>query len=194
MTMTRAGIVLSLLAGWLAGCGGPKYSVDYDPGARFDQLKNYRIEKNDQLLLTAREDLLGLNLRAAIEEAIERSLAGKGLNRTDAARADFVVKYRVDVQQTAPEEGSGSSVRREVTDANASGVNPYVPLVSGEPEGGPIDRKTGRVTIEMVDVKTSAGVWRGTTRQGIPDRSPDAKRMRELSEGIEELLTRFPPR
>src|SRR5689334_20386862 len=105
MTMTRAGIVLSLIVGALAGCGGPKYSVDYDPNARFDGLKTYRIEKNEQLLLTAREELLGLNLRAAIEQTIERSLAGKGFTRAGedgAAGADFAVKYRIDIQQSAP--------------------------------------------------------------------------------------------
>src|SRR3954468_16472263 len=92
------GLAVVVLVG--AGCGGPKYSVDYDPNARFDGLKTYRIEKNDQLLLKAREELLGLNLRGSIEGAIDRALGEKGYSKAAGDGAvDFLVRYSVAIEQ-----------------------------------------------------------------------------------------------
>src|SRR3954469_4936067 len=88
------GLVVVVLGG--AGWGGAKYSVDYDPNARFDGLKTYRIEKNDQLLLKAREELLGLNLRGSIEGVIDRALGEKGYTKAAGdGPVDFVVRYSV---------------------------------------------------------------------------------------------------
>jgi hypothetical protein len=197
MIRISSGIVgtVVVLAVVVAGCAGPKYSVDYDPNARFDGLKTYRVEKNEQLLLKARDELVGLNVRGTIEGAIDRALKEKGYAKSAGAEGpvDFVVRYRVDIEQTATEGGVGSG-RRDVTEANAAGVNPYVPLVQGEPDAGPIDRQTGRLTIEMVDSKTNGGIWRGTTQQGIPDRASDAAKMKRVEEAIAQLLTRFPPK
>ena len=186
---------MTLTALALAGCGGPKYSVDYDPNAKFDVLKTYRVEKNEQLLLKAREDLLGLNLRSSIETEIDRALKAKGYTKAAGADApvDFIVRYRVEIEQTATEGGVGSG-RREVTDANASGTNPYVPLVSGEPAAGPIDKQTGRLVVEILNAKSGVGMWRGTSQQGIPDRSTDAAKTQRVEEAVAELLTRFPPK
>ncbi|HEY7118232.1 MAG TPA: DUF4136 domain-containing protein [Tepidisphaeraceae bacterium] len=176
------------------GCAAPKSYFEYDPKADFAALKTFAIEPNDQLLLTARERLLGVNLRGTIASAIEQDLRAKGYQAAAApGKADFLVRYEVAIEQAASDVGGGGSTRRDVTEQAAAGNNPYVPMGSSQDAGAFDANRTGSLTIEMLGGTSGAGIWRGRQQQVLPDKVSDDERDRRLLQAVRGLLERFPP-
>lgn len=173
------------------GCSDAPHSYwEVNPQADFKPLKTYSFEKNEQLLLTAREKLLGIPLRSMIEKSIESQLASKGFAR--AATGDFVVRYRITVEQKA-DDGTRGGTREDVRQTVAEGENPYVPMDPGTSRQSVDATREGTLVIEIIDAKTSKGLWRGTHERAILDKASDEERKARLDNGIATLLKRFPP-
>ena len=175
------GVVILLLS---SCAGGP--SIDYDVAADFSAYKTYAwSEKTDEATSKSQADspLVHKRVRADIDE----NLQAKGLRSVDAAQADLLVTYHLSVAVTGH---TSSSVSIGV---GSFGPHSSVGLSVGAPVGGRAI-KEGTLVIDLIDAKTKALVWQGSTSRKVSRSPTPEKTNAKIDEAVGEILAKYPPK
>jgi hypothetical protein len=119
-----------------------------------------------------------------ITDTFDRTLATKGLTKTDSDKADLYVAYQV-----------GMDNEKQINAYNTGGAG----WGYGARWGGGMTTATtstihiGQIVFDMYDPALKQMVWRGTGSKEIdPTAKPD-KRQKNLDKGVAKLLKNYPP-
>jgi len=176
--MQKIFVLCLLLA--LSACA-QKPITDYDASRNFMALHNYAWT---DLPSKGVDPILNNTLNdQRIRQAVDDVLVWQNMQKVDAAKADFLVTYRL--------------VTRDKINSSSTGMG--FGLFGGS--GGLGFGGTVAVTqyqetelfIDMLDPKTSALIWRGSVKYASQATlTPDA-RMEEIRKNVALILSAFPP-
>ena len=165
----------ALLAG--SGCSSITTTVDYDPATNFASYKTY-----------AFKDVHGRGefQMKRVEAAIEKSLAAKGLAKTDG-KADvkpdlWVVlhaRLKNDKQITSYNSGWGWGWRGWGGGGYSTARVYNVPV--------------GTLVVDLVDTKEKELVWRGAASRDVSSNETPQDRVEITQKAIDKLFEGFPP-
>ncbi|HEX4772391.1 MAG TPA: DUF4136 domain-containing protein [Bryobacteraceae bacterium] len=116
-----------------------------------------------------------------IKSAIDSQLAGKGLTKTDDAKADLYVGYQVAVDQEKQWNAYGMGGGRwgmggGMATATQSAIN------------------VGTLVLDMYDPSTKQLVWTGRATKSLDPGSSQEKKQKNLDKAMQKLLKNFPPK
>ena len=173
--MRRAGLVVLLVG---LGCSGITTSADYDPAADFSRMKSWAWFEGGppQPKLDSLTD-------GRIRSSVEGELGARGLPKTEAAKADFLVQYHAAVQRKVEARPTTVSVgygwRYGAIGMSSSEIHTY---------------DEGTLVVDFIDPQKKELVWRGTARAAVdPSRTPEEKSAR-IREAVQRILEQFPPK
>jgi hypothetical protein len=154
-----AWLVAALLTGCATGGSSPRTEMQLADGAAFSQARTFSIKSEENAVTTssAAEDA---KVRAAIERRIRATLENKGYQYATTG-ADLEVSYHGIVL------GRQSGSERVPVPKAYTPIGPgdpfsaYEPIAGAGSESGTV--ATGMLLILVVDTKTDAPVWQGTT-------------------------------
>lgn len=177
----------------LGACSTLEISTDYDPAARFSNMKRYAwLPEPQKKTGDPRIDDNTL-LQQRIRRAVDAELAAKGYTRADAD-ADFLVGYHVSLDK-----------RRSVQVLNDYyGYGPgwgyrygsvYRPLgYVGPPETYVYEYEQGTLILDIVNPADRALMWRGAARDEVHFQNTPEESEAQIREAVKAMLERFPPK
>jgi hypothetical protein len=175
---------LTLLLLGLAGCGTPRYDVeyDYDTRASFGGLRRYQwIEDAGSASGRPRVD-------AILRDALDRNLERMGMDRVDS-EPDFLVACTL---ATRREVGSRTTeTRSDFDERYGSRGYDFDAVAQGEVQV--VDYVEGTLTVEIFGPDGRRPIWRGWARGAIPDGRSEAYIQGESMELMRRILEKFPP-
>ncbi len=177
---------------FFAGCASVDTSSDYVNGVNFASFKTYDWVAGPQPLAgDARIDNTLTDSR--IRKAVDSALASKGFVKTASGNPDFLVAYQaaiqgkldvttVDIPYSTP---SGADIMR----GNYHGST----LAYGGTETFVNQYEEGTLLIDMINPQTKELMWRGTGKATVLEKAKPEKREARIKEGVEKILSQFPP-
>jgi hypothetical protein len=150
-------------------------SVNYVPGKDFSGYKTYKwveiqgAEKPDQIIDTQ------------IKQAIDKTLAAKGLTKATGDKADLFIGYQVAVTQerqwnTYSMGGYGWRMGGGMGTATSSTI------------------QIGTIALDMYDVVGKELVWKGQASKTVDPGAKPEKRQQNIEKAVTKLLKDFPPK
>ncbi|MEN8256091.1 MAG: DUF4136 domain-containing protein [Verrucomicrobiota bacterium] len=176
-------LLLSVFAGFLAGCSSLSVSRDYDTDADFSGLKTFAWKHAEQPETGDPRIDNDLN-DERIRKAVNETLSAKGFQRTDLADADFLVAYFVEYKRKL-NSGSLSLGFGGGSYGRFGGVG-YNTGVSEYDQVG--------LTIDMIDPVNEKTIWRGVGSRAAYDGSSPEKTTKIVNESVSKILKKFPPK
>ena len=147
----------------LVGCSPVTVSTSTAPGADFSSRHTYAWEPNPQMGGTFDDSIAGQDIHAAVNEALE----ARGFQPADGQPPDFLVDYRVRLQQESEIEGG----RWQLQQYNYT---------------------EGTLIVALVDPKTQLFLWRGAA-QGVVDPSTGgAEESQDIQTAVQKMFANFP--
>jgi hypothetical protein len=151
--------------------------VGFDPRADFSKYRTYAWDKGI---------MANPIIRQTIMTAVDRAMAGKGLQKVEA-EPDLIVVALV-------------STESDLTLTHPS----WTPLPNSIATGIPASSQTwpvtkGTLVIDISDATTRSGVWRGTATHTLEngptgDRTRDAKTVEKpINKAVQKMFKQFPP-
>lgn len=178
--------ILNLIMAILAGCSSVKVSQDYNTAQDFNGYKRYAWQHETQAKTgDVRIDNPFLDER--IRQAVDRTLAERGFQRTDNGPHDFQVRYlytiRAKIESDDMRTGFGFGVGSRgryggISVSSGTSVNEY---------------DEGMLVIDIVESQSDALLWRGTGTRRVSDHSDPEKTTKSVNELVEKILGQFPP-
>lgn len=181
--MKLSAIASLLLLTVLIGCSSVKVDSDYDPKVDFTSLDSYAWLPEPRAK-TGNPRLDNPLLTSRIEQAIEASLAAKGLSKVDAATADFFVTFHIAIDQ-----------KLDVTTIPTTyGYYGRWGGFYGGSETRVDQYDEGTLLIDFIDRDKDDLLWRGSGQSRIrPTNSPE-EREKKVRTVVDAILERFPPK
>jgi len=175
---------LTLLLLACAGCGTPRYDVeyDYDTRADFDGLKRYAWLKGQG------SETGSSRVDSILRAALDRNLGRMGMERVDAD-PDFYVACTL---ETRREVGARGIDTRTMLDQRY-GYDTYAFDGDVREPVQVVDYVEGTLFIDVVGRDGKRPIWRGWARGAIPESGSDAKIRAEATEVMRRILEKFPP-
>lgn len=189
MTVRRLALALTLsisLSLATAACGGLKTSHDFDPNAPFDTYQTW------YLVEVAANPALDQLTVQRLESSIERTLANKGMRRSDGEAGEFAVGYQVILD----EEVSYNTVNTGYGGGWGYGgwYGPGYGGIGMSTSRTYENRVTvGTLIIDMFDTGTRQLVWRGTGESEVQQIRDPVERQNRLNAIVDKILESFPP-
>ena len=179
-------VLMALMLSLIAACSGIPVNQDFEQGFDFSSLKTFAWDANeeDQWGVADSNELVDRRIRSAIES----SLTSRQFNQADAAKADFLVLYNVEVDQriSSSNVSGGVSVGRSTRGRHGSiGISTGSQIRTYE---------QGTLLIDVIDVASDKLVWRGTSSQALPDLSDPQRLTDHINATVEKMLAQFPPK
>jgi hypothetical protein len=148
--------------------------TNYMPGTDFSKFKTYKwvtiqgAEQVDQIL------------DAQIKQAVDTSLATKGLTKTDDDKADLYVGYQVSITQQQQWNAYGTGGGWRFGGGMASATSSTI--------------QTGTLGLDIYDPSPKQLLWRGTASKTLNPSKDPKKNLERLNQGVAKLLKDFPPK
>ena len=171
--LTRLILATTLVAGVAVPATAQDVTYNSMPGTDFAKFKTYRwvavegATHPDQIV------------EQQITRAIDATLAGKGLTRTEGETADLYVSYQVAVNQerqwNAYGGGMGWRMGGGMGTATSSTIN------------------IGTLGVDVYDPAARLLVWRGSATKTLDARASPEKRQKNIDKAVTKLLKNFPP-
>ena len=177
----------------LSACSSVDTSWDYNPDVNFSQMKTFAWS-------TADDDGSQYHLDGLMDErvrnAVDQTLAAKGLKMVAKDKADLLVNYLTKV----------STKVNVNTFTNYYGYNPYYSYYApgwgwnGPWGAAPVtetqvsEYNVGTLIIDLVDAKTQKLVWRGSLGDIIRDKDTPRERVQFINKSVNEILANYPPK
>jgi hypothetical protein len=176
---------ISFIALIVSACSGIPVSQDFEQGFDFSGLKTFAWDANEdnQWGLADNNELIDRRIIAAIEN----SLKARQFNQVDAAKADFLVLYNVQVEQRV----SSSNVSGGISMGRSSrGRYGSIGISTGSQVR---TYEQGTLLIDVIDVASDKLVWRGTSSQALQDLSDPQRLTDHINATVAAVLAQFPP-
>jgi hypothetical protein len=176
--MKRLSSLLPILL--LAGCAThPLVRTDYDPAVDFSRYHSYAWQQEPAISNPL--------VKQRLVAAIDASLAGKGWVRVpEGGAADVALVGNVATREKQTIETFYGGPRWNDwswrQDWTGPGVHPDMRITS---------YTVGTFVLDMFDVGTRQGIWRGSAEGQVPD-SPE-KVTRAVNNAVERMFADFPP-
>ena len=176
--MTKALLVIALLALGSTTVWAQKVKVVSDPATDFSRYKTY-----------AWDDGMLANpfIKEAIVVAVDNAMAARGIQKVDKD-ADLIVSALASTESDLTVTNPG------VTTPALNSIARGIPASS---QAWPVTK--GTLVVSISDAKTSSGVWRGTATHTLEngptgDRVRDAKAVtKPINKAVEKMFKKFPP-
>ena len=172
----------------VAGCAQLQTDSKIDDTTDFSSLKTFSwLHDADQPAEDVR--LNDPNIRQAVRNAVEESLAAKGYVMTERQQADFLVTWFGAIEQKIKKEnidhfyspyGYGTLFRDPA-------FNTGSPQKIREYE-------KGTIIIDIVDPKSQKVIWRGNGSGRLAEDQPEQTVLRNLNRSVTTILAPFPAR
>ncbi|WP_305909330.1 DUF4136 domain-containing protein [Methylomarinum sp. Ch1-1] len=195
--MNRKALLIFPLFLLLSSCATVKVDVDYDGAADFSQLKRYAwLEEKPP---SSGNTLLDTNnlLHDRIHQGIDAWFARHGYRKTEVDEADFLVLYRVVVENKtrvtvlSPYYDYPYSWRFGYHRYYYSSFSSFA--WSYYPEHRVYEYQRGTLIIDIVDPKSKKLLWRGMAYEDISPHTTQEKKQRYVGRAIKSILAKFPP-
>ena len=168
------GALTALLASCLA-LPAAAQDVNYNamPGTDFTKFKTYKwvtvegATHPDQIV------------EQQIKQAIDSTLAGKGLTRTEADAADLYVSYQVAVNQEREWNTYGGGMGWRMGGGMATATSSTINI--------------GTLGVDFYDSAAKQLVWRGSATKTLDTKASPEKRQNNINKAAAKLLKNFPP-
>jgi len=177
--MQKSLAIALLLA--LTACA-QKPVTDYDASRDFMALHHYAWTTT---ALTVDSDPVVNNTLndQRVRQSVDDVLTGQGMQKVDAATADFLITYRL--------------VTKDKINSNSTGVGFGMFGGSGGLGfGGSVaitQYEETELFIDMLDTKSSALIWRGSVKYSTQTSSTPEARLDEIRNKVSLILSAFPP-
>lgn len=176
----------------VSACSGLKTSYDFDPSANFAGFQAWDFidgSPNPQL------DQLSIQ---RLENSIVRTLANKGMRRTDVAdvRGSDDIQFAVGYQVILDEEVSYNTVNTGYGGGWGYGgwYGPGYGGMSMSTSRTYENRvEVGTLIIDFFDVESRELVWRGIGESQIQEIRDPQERQERLNQVVDKILENFPP-
>ena len=178
-------IPVSVIVFIISACSGIQVSQDFEQGFDFSGLKTFAWDANEdnQWGIAGSNELADRRIRSAIES----TLTSRQFSQADAAKADFLVLYNVEVEQqiSSSNVSGGVSVGRSTRGRHGSiGISTGSQVRTYE---------QGSLMIDVIDVASDKLVWRGNSSQALPDLSDPQRLTDHINATVAAILAQFPP-
>lgn len=165
----------------MAGCGGPKINLDFDPGVNFSRLRNYTWQpqtdkKSDNPLIDER-----------IRFAVDQVLNEKNYQMISSGKADFSVDYRYQISRASPSSDVHTGV------GIGGGSSGMFGGISIGTFGFGNDKDQATLTINIYDTFSGRLIWQGSNTRRAPELSNPAASAAEIIRQVDAILAKFPP-
>ncbi|MGL6257740.1 DUF4136 domain-containing protein [Vibrio sp. WXL103] len=162
----------------VAGCAS-SVATDYNASANFASYQTYQFED-------AGGEPLGLDGRR-IQQAVDRELSLKGLERTDDSN-DLMVRFDIleasELRADGPtfSVGVGSGSRRS---GFGYGFGASTPTRVTE-------IKYGKIAVDLVDSESNEVVWRSVSQRQLRETMKPADREKFIAEQVQKMFEQYP--
>ena len=152
--------------------------TNYLPGTDFSKFRTYKwVNVGDN---GAPDQILD----AQIKQSIDAQMAAKGFTKTDAEKADLLIRYQVAVSKEKEWNGY------------ATGFGyPYGPWGMDSARGTATSTTihVGTLVLDIYDPAERKLVWTGTASKSIDGSKDPEKIQKNLNKAMEKLMKNFPP-
>ena len=181
-----AALLLLLLAGLLAACGGAQVSQDYDPGMDFSRLRTFDWYPSQEPVSNdpaTNSPLIAQRIRSAVV----RNLTQKGYQKVEDRTPDFFVHYQLSVRQKL----SSSGVSTSVGIGGGFGGGGFGGIGIGGPSVREIEE--GTLVLDVIEAGSGKLAWRGTGSKPLSKSPTPEKTTQEVDATVDQILAQFPP-
>jgi len=170
---------LTLCFALFAACGSVSTSYDFDPDAKFDQLKTYKWIPAPRSGAAESVDQSPLVLKR-VRSAVDEQLAARGYKRVESG-ADFRIAARLSSRQRTRVTTTGSAYGYRRGAWGASDVDVY-------------QYDEGSIILDIVDASGKNLMWRGVARSAVPADPTPEQITKIVNEAAQKLIANFPPK
>jgi hypothetical protein len=147
----------------LIGCSPVSVSTSTAPGADFSTLHTYAWEPNPQMHGTLDDSIAGQDIHAAVNQALE----ARGFQPAAGQPPDFLVDYRVKLQQESEIEGG----RWQMEEYRYT---------------------EGSLIVALVDPKSKLFLWRGAAQAVADPSASGATQQQDIQTAVQKMFANFP--
>lgn len=168
--------IVSLMLLALTGCAS-SVVTDYDQDVVFNSYSSWAFAD-----LAGEKQPLSLD-SARVQNAIERSMDRKGLQKVPVDEADLLVSYGIEEVERIERTGIsyGLGLGRGAFGLGAATVPPVREV------------KEGKLVVQLIDSDTDRVVWRAASQRYLnEDQSPET-RQELIGEVVAEMFSKYPP-
>jgi hypothetical protein len=172
-TLTRGALTVLLACGIAVPAIAQDVTYNAMPGTDFTKFKTYKwvtvegATHPDQIV------------EQQIKQAIDSTLGGKGLTRTEADTADLYVTYQVAVNQERQWNTYGGGMGWRMGGGMASATSSTINI--------------GTLGVDVYDSAAKQLVWRGSASKTLDAKASPEKRQNNINKAVTKLLKNFPP-
>jgi hypothetical protein len=164
----------ALAAGLLVGCATFRVGSFVERGIRFGPYETFDWAPADRM--ATGDPRLDNNefFQAQVQQAIQRELAARGIDRREVASPDLVVHYHASITQEVDANGADEKY------GYCEDCRPSV-------------FEAGTLTIDFVDARTNRLVWRGWAEGSLDGAINNQKALEQrVNDAVAEIIARFP--
>ncbi len=175
----------ALLALSVTACATIPVSQDFERGFDFSGLQTFAFvaDTGGETSVAADNELIDRRIR----RAIERHLAGRGFRPVDPARADFLVRYDLAIEQRVRGSGLSTGFGFGLSSGGRFGS-------IGIGTGTQIETyERGTLIIDVIEGTSGDMVWRGVSAQALHRLSDPQRPAERINATVDKILTQFPP-
>ena len=176
--MHRTALALVLVA--IAGCGGPKLTIDpdYEPSTDFSKYKSWAWLPGMKVSDKDIDNLTEQRIRSAIEAELPRhGLAKAGENPDIHAAFHISLRQKVEASRATVSLGYG-----------------WGPAHVGVSKNPTRTINEGTLVLDLVDAKTKTLIWRSTANGSVDPNSTPEERSARINEVVGHMLADYPPK
>lgn len=184
--MKHRGVLIVLMAIFVAGCSGIRVHQDYDPSSDLGGLTTFAWVSETQV--KTGDPRIDNPLRDdRIRWSVEHLLHEKGYGRVEAGTPSFYIRYRYGLRQKIESRGTGGHFGFGM---GSSGHHGGAFIGTGtEVE----DFDEGTLIIDFLKDQSGSLLWRGNGIQRFTEYSDPGKSSAAIHALVEKILDQFPP-
>jgi hypothetical protein len=191
MNRTTRVLVIALVA-ILGGCSSMEVSYDYDPKAKFADLRTYEwLDRPPKATGDPRIDGNTI-LEKRIRDAVDTELATRGFRKV-TSDPDFLVAYHVSLDKRRSVQTLNSYYGYGGGWGYGYGASYRPGYWSGAPETYVYEYEEGTLILDLVSPGNKELIWRGSATDEVHFKSTPEKDRTQLDEAVRKMLEKFPP-
>jgi hypothetical protein len=182
-----------MLVLFLSSCTTVPVDIDYDESVAFAALRNFSWapgpppKSNNPKIET---DTLSHD---RLHGEIETWLVGHGYAKTEPGRADFLVTYRVVLENRTETSAYSGYYGYPMSWGWGYYGRPYWGLGYAYPLQSSYDYQLATLIIDMQDPKTQKLMWRGAVSYETQETTSPQKKRQKIAWAVGTILQKFPP-
>jgi hypothetical protein len=186
-------ILMGFTALFLYSCTTVPVDIDYDETVVFAKLRNFAWAPDTPPKSNNAKIDSDTLLHDRLHSEIETRLASHGYAKTGPSRADFLVTYRVILENRTATTASGGYYGYPMGWGWGYYGSPYWGLGYTYPPQYTFEYHLATLIIDMLEPKTHKLIWRGAVSYDAQETVSPQQKRQKIAWAVDYILQNFPP-